>query len=50
MPREDAILKAAKNHGCFVLLSKEVKDPFEALPLYRSKDICQVEDAGLRIV
>lgn len=40
-PREEAMLKAAKNYGYFALLSNEVQDPFEALSLYRSKDIVE---------
>ena len=38
-PREDVMKNAARNYGYFALLSNEVKDPFEALSLYRSKDI-----------
>jgi transposase len=33
--------KAARNYGYFALLSNEVQDPFEALSLYRSKDIVE---------
>lgn len=40
-PREDAMREAARNYGYFALLSNEVKDPFEALSLYRSKDIVE---------
>ncbi len=40
-PKEDAMVKVAKNYGYFALLSNEVKDPFEALSLYRSKDIVE---------
>lgn len=39
--REDTMLKAARNYGYFALLSNEVQDPFEALSLYRSKDIVE---------
>jgi transposase len=31
----------ARNYGYFALLSNEVKNPFEALSLYRSKDIVE---------
>lgn len=41
MPKEDAMLEAARNYGYFGLLSNEVQDPFEALSLYRSKDIVE---------
>lgn len=40
-PKEDAMLNAAKNYGYFALLSNEIRDPFEALSLYRSKDIVE---------
>lgn len=40
-PREEAMLEAARNYGYFALLSNEVSDPFEALSLYRSKDIVE---------
>lgn len=40
-PKEDAMRDAAKNYGYFALLSNEIKDPFEALSLYRSKDIVE---------
>ena len=35
------MLEAARNYGYFALLSNEVQDPFEALSLYRSKDIVE---------
>ncbi len=41
IPREDAMREASKNYGYFALLSNEIKDPFEALSLYRSKDIVE---------
>lgn len=40
-PKEEAMKIAAWNYGYFALLSNEVKDPFEALSLYRSKDITE---------
>jgi transposase len=40
-PKEEAMRKTARNYGYFALLSNEVKDPFEALSLYRSKDIVE---------
>jgi transposase len=33
--------QAARDYGYFALLSNEVKDPFEALSLYRSRDIVE---------
>lgn len=41
LPKEDAMREATRNYGYFALLSNEVKDPFEALSLYRSKDIVE---------
>ena len=41
IPKEEAMREAARNYGYFALLSNEVKDPFEALSLYRSKDIVE---------
>lgn len=40
-PKEDIIQAASRNQGYFALLSNEVSDPFEALCLYRSKDITE---------
>ncbi|RLL84117.1 transposase [Mesotoga sp. H07pep.5.4] len=40
-PKEEAMREAARNYGYFALLSNEVNDPFEALSLYRSKDIVE---------
>lgn len=40
-PKEDVMREAARNYGYFALLSNEVSDPFEALSLYRSKDIVE---------
>ncbi|MBK5263498.1 MAG: IS1634 family transposase [Peptostreptococcaceae bacterium] len=40
-PKEEAMRKVASNYGYFALLSNEVKDPFDALSLYRSKDIVE---------
>ena len=41
IPKEEAMLEAARNYGYFALLTNEVQDPFEALSLYRSKDIVE---------
>lgn len=40
-PKEEAMREATKDYGYFALLTNEVKDPFEALSLYRSKDIVE---------
>lgn len=39
--KDEAVLKSREDHGYFALLSNEIKDPFEALSLYRSKDIVE---------
>ena len=41
IPKEDTMRETARNYGYFALLSNEVNDPFEALSLYRSKDIVE---------
>lgn len=41
VPKEEAMKDAAKNYGYFALLSNEVKEPLEALSVYRSKDIVE---------
>lgn len=40
-PKEEAMREAAKKYGYFALLSNGVNDSFEALSLYRSKDIVE---------
>lgn len=40
-PKEEAMREATRNYGYFALLSNEVNEPFEALSLYRSKDIVE---------
>jgi len=42
------MLEAARNYGYFALLSNKVKDPFEALSIYRSKDIIEKEFGNLK--
>ena len=48
LPIEDAIDARAKNNGYFALLSNEVKDPYEALSLYRSKEIVEKAFGNLK--
>jgi len=40
-PKQTAINAARKNFGFFVLLSNDVKDPVEALKIYRTKDMIE---------
>ena len=39
--RQDEVDKARERYGFFVLLSNEVKDPFTALSLYRTRDVVE---------
>jgi hypothetical protein len=47
-PKEDAMRNAVRNYGYFALLSNEVIDPFEALSLYRSKDVVEKAFGNLK--
>lgn len=40
-PKQDAIDQAEKNYGFFALISNDIRDPLEALGIYRSKDIIE---------
>ena len=46
--RHEAIVEAKKNYGYFVLLSNEVKDPIEALEIYRNKDLVEKAFGNLK--
>lgn len=39
--REEALTEAKRNYGYFALLSNEIKDPLEALTIYRNKDLVE---------
>jgi len=45
---EEAIDGRSRNHGYFALLSNEVSDPYEALSLYRSKEIVEKAFGNLK--
>ena len=47
-PKEDVMDEHNKNHGYFALLSNEVKDPYEALSLYRSKELVEKAFGNLK--
>jgi len=47
-PKQEAMLEAARNYGYFALLTNAVKDPFEALSLYRSKDLVEKAFGNLK--
>lgn len=46
--KEDAIRKAEKNYGFFVLMSNGVKDPVRALQIYRNKDLIEKSFGNLK--
>jgi len=41
LAKEDAIAEAKRNYGYFALMSNEIKDPVEALSIYRNKDMVE---------
>jgi len=41
MAKEDAIMEAKRNYGYFAMMSNEIKDPVEALSIYRNKDLVE---------
>jgi len=41
LAKEDAIAEAKRNYGYFALMSNEIKDPVEALSIYRNKDLVE---------
>lgn len=45
---QEAIDAAARNYGYFALLSNEVKDPIQALALYRNKDVIEKAFGNLK--
>jgi transposase len=47
-PKQDAIAETEKNYGYFVLVSNGVKDPLEALEIYRAKDLIEKAVGNLK--
>ncbi len=47
-PKQEAIEDAEKNSGYFALISNGVKDPLEALKIYRSKDMIEKAFGNLK--
>jgi transposase len=47
-PRQDAIDLAERDYGYFALISNDIKDPMEALKLYRSKDLIEKAFGNLK--
>lgn len=48
IPKQDAVDKAIRNCGYFVLLSNDIKDPVEALTKYRTKDLVEKAFGNLK--
>ena len=46
--KEEVIVEAKKNYGYFVLISNEIKDPIEALEIYRNKDLVEKAFGNLK--
>ena len=46
--KEEAIVEAKKNYGHFVFLSNGIKDPIEALEIYRNKDLVEKAFGNLK--
>lgn len=46
--KQHVIAEAMKNYGFFILLSNEVKDPIEALEIYRNKDLVEKAFGNLK--
>ena len=46
--KEDAIRKAEKNYGYFVLMTNGIKDPVEAIRIYRLKDLIEKSFGNLK--
>ena len=46
--RQDIIDEAKKNYGYFALISNEIKDPIEALEIYRNKDLIEKAFGNLK--
>ncbi|MCP3773617.1 IS1634 family transposase [Paenibacillus sp. MZ04-78.2] len=47
-PKQEVIDAAVKNYGYFALLSNEIKDPIEALVVYRNKDLVEKAFGNLK--
>jgi len=47
-PKQEAIDEARKNYGYFALISNGIKDPIEALQIYRSKDVIEKAFGNLK--
>lgn len=48
IPKQEAIDKAEKDYGYFALISNEIKEPVEALEIYRNKDLVEKAFGNLK--
>jgi len=48
IPKQDAIDRVERDYGYFVLISNDIKDPKEALRIYRSKDLIEKAFGNLK--
>jgi transposase len=48
IPKQEAIDKAEKDYGFFALISNEIKEPIEALEIYRNKDLVEKAFGNLK--
>lgn len=48
IPKQKAINAAEKNYGYFAMISNGLKDPLEALEIYRSKDVIEKAFGNLK--
>jgi len=48
IPKQEAMDEAEKNYGYFTLISNGVKDPLEAIDIYRSKDMIEKAFGNLK--
>ena len=46
--KEETIAETKKNYGYFALLSNDIKDPIEALKIYRNKDLVEKAFGNLK--
>ena len=46
--KQDAIDEAKKNYGFFALISNDIKDPIQALEIYRNKDLVEKAFGNLK--
>ncbi|MHB1420862.1 MAG: IS1634 family transposase, partial [Bacillota bacterium] len=47
-PKQETINEARKNYGYFALISNGIKDPIEALQIYRAKDVIEKAFGNLK--